>query len=107
LSVRLVELLASALDQSGNSRAGTMARQVIEYHTSPVEAAEIAREAGVKLLVFTHEVPPLRNGLMRHMFMQGVRDARGPSGDIILGRDGLLVTLPAGGKAITTQQLLK
>lgn len=107
LSPRLVELLAGALDQSGNTRAGTMARQVIEYHTTPVEAAEIAKEAGVPLLVLTHEVPPLRNGLMRHMFMAGVREARGANGDIILGRDGLLVTLPSGSKDINTKQLLR
>ena len=73
----MVEMLAKALDASGNSRAGTMARQVIAYHTSPVEAAAIAKEAGVPLLVFTHEVPPLRNALMRKMFMRGVKEARG------------------------------
>ena len=74
----MVEMLAKALDASGNSRAGTMAPQVVAYHTSPVDAAAIAKEAGVPLLVFTHEVPPLRNGLMRRMFMRGVADAHGP-----------------------------
>jgi ribonuclease Z len=74
----MVEMLAKAPDASGNSRAGTMARQVIAYHTSPVDAAAIAKEASVPLLVFTHEVPPLRNGLMRRMFMRGVADAHGP-----------------------------
>ena len=73
----MVEMLAKALDASGNARGGTRARQVIAYHTSPVEAAAIAKEAGVPLLVFTHEVPPLRNALMRKMFMRGVKDARG------------------------------
>ena len=107
LSKRLVELLASALDQSGNERQGTMARQIIAYHTTPVEAAGIAKEADVKLLVFTHEVPPLRNGLMRHMFMQGVAEARGDKGDVMLGKNGLLVTLPAGSKDIETKQLLR
>lgn len=107
LSKRLVELLAAALDQSGNERQGTMARQIIAYHTTPVEAAEIAKEADVKLLVLTHEVPPLRNGLMRHMFMQGVSEARGDAGDVMLGTDGLLVTLTAGSKDIETKQLLR
>ncbi len=45
----MVEMLAAALDQTGNPRAGTMARQVIAYHTTPVEAADIAKEASVKL----------------------------------------------------------
>ena len=104
LSRDMVEMLASALDASGNSRAGTMARQIIAYHTSPVEAAAIAKEAGVPLLVFTHEVPPLRNALMRRMFLRGVADARGP-GKTILGKDGLLISLPKGTKEIKTKQL--
>jgi ribonuclease Z len=107
LSKRLVELLASALDQAGNERQGTMARQIMAYHTTPVEAAEIAKQAGVPLLVFTHEVPPPRNGLMRRMFMQGVGEARGKDGDVMLGKDGLLVTLPASSDDIKTQQLLR
>ena len=104
LDRELVEMLAGALDASGNGRAGTMARQIIAYHTSPVEAAGIAKEAGVPLLVFTHEVPPLRNALMRKMFMRGVKEARGP-GDTILGRDGLLISLPKGSKEINTKNL--
>jgi len=69
-----------------------------------VEAAAIAKEAQVPLLVFTHEVPPLRNALMRKMFMRGVKDARG-DGKTILGRDGLLVSLPRGSKDIKTKNL--
>jgi len=105
LNPDMVEMLASALDQIGNPRAGTMARQVIEYHTTPVEVAEIAREAGVPHLVMTHMVPPLRNALMRRMFMRGVAAARG-AGDTLLGYDGLLITLPSGSKAFTTKKLL-
>ena len=104
LNVALVEMLAAALDQTGNRRAGTMARQVKAYHTTPVEVAEIAKQAGVPHLVITHMVPPLRNALMRRMFMRGVAAARG-SGDTLLGTDGLLLSLPAGSKAFTTTQL--
>ena len=81
-----------------------MARQVIAYHTTPVEAAEIAKEAGVKLLVLTHEVPPLRNALMRKMFMRGVKAARG-DGDTILGYDGLMISLPSDSQALTSKRL--
>lgn len=84
-----------------------MARQIIAYHTTPVEAAGIAKEADMKLPVLTHDAPPLRNGLMRHMFMHGMREARGDKGDVMLGKDGFLVTLPAGSKDIETKQLLK
>lgn len=106
LSNALVEMLAGALDKSGNERAGTMARQIEAYHTTPVEAADIAREADVPLLVYTHMVPPLRNALMRHMFMAGVDAARGESGKTMLATDGLLITLPPDSKDITTTPLL-
>jgi ribonuclease Z len=72
--------------------------------TTPVEVAEIARDAGVPHLVITHMVPPLRNALMRRMFMRGVAGARG-DGDTLLGFDGLLITLPLGSKAMTTKKL--
>jgi ribonuclease Z len=104
LNPDMVEMLAGALDQTGNARAGTMARQVIAYHTTPVEAAEIAKEAGVPHLVLTHMVPPLRNALMRKMFMRGVAASRG-GGDTQLGTDGLLLTLPPDSKTFTTKRL--
>jgi ribonuclease Z len=106
LSNNLVEMLARALDKNSNERAGTMARQVMSYHTTPVEAADIAEEAEVPLLVLTHLVPPIRNALMRRMFLHGAKEARGPGGDIMLARDGLLITLPKGSKDITTKNLL-
>ena len=84
--------------------ANRNAKIVLAYHTTPVEAAEIAKEAGVKLLVLTHEVPPLRNALMRKMFMRGVKGARGP-GDTILGYDGLMISLPADQQSFTTKRL--
>ena len=42
------------------------------YHTSPVDAARIANEAGVTRLVFTHLLPPLPNAAARRMFLAGV-----------------------------------
>jgi hypothetical protein len=38
------------------------------------------------------------------MFMRGVAGARG-DGDTLLGTDGLLISLPAGSKAMTTKAL--
>lgn len=55
-------------------------------------------------LVLTHMVPPLRNALMRRMFVRGVAEARG-SGDTMLDTDGLLLTLPADSKDFTTKRL--
>ncbi len=104
LNARLVEMIAAALEQDGKKRQAKMTRDTIDYHTTPAEAAGIADEAGVPLLVLTHLVPPLPNALMRHMFLEDVAAARGP-GKTMLARDLLLLTLPVGSKDFTTKYL--
>lgn len=105
LSPHMIELLSTALESSGDKRRAKMIKDTITYHTTPVEAAEIAREAHVRLLVFTHEVPPLRNALMRRVFMRGVAEARG-EGETLIGDDGLMLTLPAGSTEIRKDRLI-
>ena len=104
LNARMTEMVAASLEQDGKARQAKMTRDTIDYHTTPAEAAGIANEAHVPLLVLTHLVPPLPNALMRHMFLEDVAAARGP-GDTMLAKDGLLITLPAGTKDIKTQSL--
>ncbi|MBU3915999.1 MBL fold metallo-hydrolase, partial [bacterium] len=58
-----------------------------DYHLTPVQAAEIAREAKVKKLVFNHIVPPVTNFILKRRYMDGVSDTFG--GDIELGEDGM------------------
>jgi ribonuclease Z len=95
----MVEMLAASLDEAGHARQAKITRDTIDYHTSPVEAAGIADEANVKLLVLTHIVPALPNALMRHMFLRDVKAARG-NGDTLLGRDLLMISLPPDSKEI-------
>jgi ribonuclease Z len=73
------------------------------YHTTPVEAAEIANEAGVKLLVFYHLTPspPLR--IIEWVFTRGVSDVR--PNDWVLADDGFLVELPVDSDEVTTRSL--
>jgi ribonuclease Z len=52
------------------------------YHTTPAQAADIARDAGVAALALTHLVPPVANRLA---LMQAVR--AGFSGPVIIGED--------------------
>ena len=99
LNPQMVELVAAALDKAGHVRQAKMTRDTLDYHTSPVEAAGIANEANVKLLVLTHVVPALPTALMRQMFLRDVKAVRG-SGDTILGEDRLLISLRAGSQEI-------
>jgi ribonuclease Z len=58
---------------------------------SPVQAGEVARDAGAKKLVFIHIAPPVTNFITKRMFMEGVHDVYG--GEIVLGEDGMSFAL--------------
>lgn len=80
----------------GRDRFGKMLHDIRDYHIAPGEAADLAAEAGVKHLVFTHVIPPLPQWLGERMF---ARDTDRPGLDVRVGFDGLLITLPADGGA--------
>ncbi len=73
-----------------NERIAAMAEEMLTYHTMTEEAAEIARDAGVKKLVLTHLAPALpENSALESMFTQGMGSIY--QGPIVVGRDGLEV----------------
>jgi ribonuclease Z len=79
-------------------RVAKIMSDIPSYHTTPVEAAEVANEANVKLLVLSHLTPPPPNALLERIFVRGVDDVR-PSG-WVMADDGMLLTLPADSDAI-------
>ena len=99
-SDHLVKLIKEGADEVGNARIAKIMSDILRYHTTPIEAATEANEAGVPLLVMSHLGPPTPNILARLAFMRGVDEIR-PSG-IVVGWDGLLLTMPADSKAIET-----
>jgi ribonuclease Z len=92
LQPEMMTRVSTVADRIGKTRLAKMARDTLNYHTSPIEAAEIARDAGVGMLVFTHMVPPPSNFLTRRMFLAGVADVF--PGTIVLGEDGMRFDLP-------------
>jgi ribonuclease Z len=89
----LVERAAARARRLGRERLGALASDVLDYHTSAPEAAEVAREAGVGKLVLTHLVPAPPNRLARRVFLEGVSDIF--PGEVILGEDGMRFDLAA------------
>ena len=77
---------------------------IIDYHTSPIEVAEIARDAEVGHLLYNHIVPPLLVAPMDDVFVRGVGDIY--KGPLTIGRDGTLIELPAGSDSIEVSDLL-
>jgi ribonuclease Z len=87
----------------GLTRWAKLTSDIGNYHTTPVEAAAEAKAAGVRMLVFTHIVPPLPNMLARRMFLRGVADTW--DGRVELGRDGMHLTLPPADSSIEVATL--
>jgi ribonuclease Z len=93
----IVKILGEVAGES-RPRAAKILSDIPSYHTTPVEAAEVANEANVKLLVMSHLTPPPPNALLARIFVRGVDDVR-PSG-WVLADDGMLITLPADSAVI-------
>jgi len=94
----LVAILAEEAAAAGAKSYAKIFADIPSYHTSPVDAAAVANDAGVKLLVLYHLTPPPPNPIIERIFLRGVADVR--SDGVVLSRDGLLVTLPAGSARI-------
>ncbi|WP_040500463.1 MBL fold metallo-hydrolase [Henriciella marina] len=104
LNREMVATLADAAASNGDASLSKIFRDILDYHASPVEAAETAQDAGVRELVFTHMVPPLPNKFLHAPFLEGVDDAF--NGRAAIGEDGLMISLPAGSDRIVRHKLL-
>jgi ribonuclease Z len=102
LSTQLLGVIhdaAAAADQRGLAKITT---DILDYHTTPVQAAEIAEAAGARHLLLYHIVPPLLVPGLESAFLDGVSGAY--SGGVTLGRDGTRISLPSGSEAIDVIQ---
>ena len=80
-----MDLLATVLDD------------ITTYHTTLIEAAEVANKANVKKLVFYHLTPAPRNYIQEIMFVRGVDEVRK---EWTLVDDGTLIILPIDSEEI-------
>jgi ribonuclease Z len=103
LAAQVVRAARDANSAAGQARRAKILDDVIGYHTTPVEAGEIAAETGAGLLVLTHLVPPPDNPILRRLFLRGVADAW--DGDVVLGSDGLHFVLAPGTRDIARESL--
>ena len=92
IAKNLLQMAASNFDQAGNPRRAKLARDIMTYHASPLEAAEIAASAKVETLVFTHMVPPPSSPQLEQAFLRGVSDVF--KGKVVIGTDGMRFDLP-------------
>ena len=81
----------------GMDLLATILDDITTYHTTLIEAAEVANKANVKKLVFYHLTPAPRNYLQEIMFIRGVDEVRK---EWTLVDDGTLIILPIGSEEI-------
>jgi ribonuclease Z len=100
LSPAMVSMLGKMAHEAGRDNISQIMVDIQNYHTSPEQAAETARDAKVGYLLLNHIVPPLPLKMLEGPFLGKARDIFG--GDLRVATDGDLVSLPAGSKDIRT-----
>ena len=103
LSTPLMAILKDGATQANRGNLVKIFDDILNYHTSPEEAAEIARDAKVGYLLYNHIAPPLPLRGMAEAFV-GKADTV-YTGPIRVGEDGDFISLPAGSKAIEHRKL--
>jgi ribonuclease Z len=97
LAPNLVGMMNEAAKKTGNTVVAKVALDIPDYHASPVEAAETARDAGVGHLLYYHIVPPLVIPGQKTLFLDGAWEI---FSDYTIGQDGTAFSLPAGSDEI-------
>lgn len=103
LAAHIVGQMSAGAAAAGADRMAQITHDILDYHTTPVEAAEAANQADVRLLVYYHLVPYPQNILLERIFLRGVSDVRDEG--VMLGFDGLLIDLPPNSKEIEIGEL--
>ncbi|HEX8029469.1 MAG TPA: hypothetical protein VF491_13440, partial [Vicinamibacterales bacterium] len=104
ISVTMTRSLGGGARAAGRDQAAKIMHDIEDYHIQPEQAAQIANEAGVKLLAFYHLLPAPDGWLPRRLFSQGI-DAVRPA-NWTIADDGSLYTMPLGSAEVRRGAML-
>jgi len=96
--MEMVKTMQAAAKTNGAKGLEKILFDIQDYHTSPVDAAKTAKQAGANDLVLYHIVPMLPSDALIPMFIKGM-DAE-YDGKITVSEDGTIVRLPVDSDAI-------
>ena len=97
LSPELIGMMEKTAKDLGNDTLAKIMFDVPDYHASPREAAETARDAGVGHLLYYHVVPPIIVPGQETLWLNGSEDI---FPDLTVGYDGVSFSLPANSTEI-------
>lgn len=104
LNPAMVGKISATAKAHGDRRIAKIMSDIPGYHSSPVAVAAIARKGKARMLVFTHIVPRMPSRLLHPYFLRGV--AKAYPGKVVMGEDGMQISLPAGSDRIEQADLL-
>jgi len=102
LAPNLVGAMRSGTDGAGDAGLTKILEDILDYHATPREAAEVARDASVGHLLYYHIVPPLVLPGSEAAFLEGVDDV---FSSYTVGVDGHIVSMPANSDRIEVSKL--
>lgn len=103
LAPNLLTMMNVAAEQAGMTTFAKITLDVLDYHASPREAAETARDANVGHLLYYHIVPPLIVPGQQALWLDG---ADAIFQRYTIGQDGTSFSLPTNSTQIIERQRL-
>lgn len=104
LNPSMVAAIGSKLSERGNTDAAKIMADIPDYHTTPENAARVAQIAGARALVLYHLVPAPPARTIERAFLGDAPDLF--DGELRIGEDGSMASLPANSQDVTFKQLL-
>lgn len=94
LQPRLTAVMTQVMEARNQPSVAKITRDILTYHAAPEDVAREAQAAGVRNLVFSHNIPQLPSRLLYPAYLGDARKVFG--GTITVGEDGMVFSLPAG-----------
>jgi ribonuclease Z len=104
LNAEMVGITEAAMKKAERPRLEKIMADIPDYHTTPAEVVESAKAAKAKMLVFSHIVPAVPIGFLEAYYLKDVPS--GFRGKMVIGKDGMLFSLPANKNSIKQDDLL-
>ena len=97
LAPNLVMQMNAAAKKNGNKVLEKVTIDILDYHASPMQAAQTAKDANVGHLLYYHIVPPMVLPGQASLYLNGAEDV---FPDYTIGQDGVMFSMPAGSKEL-------